>query len=46
MEEKEEGIEEEKEVTAVGGAAAPWPDSATCFMTRVTLLDAYQPVWH
>ena len=23
------------------GAAAPWPDSATCFMTQVTLLDAY-----
>ena len=40
MEEKEEGTEKEKEVMAVRGAAAPWPDSATCFMTQVTLLDA------
>ena len=46
VEEEEERIEEEKEEMAVGGAAAPRPDSSAFFMTQVTLLDAYQPVWH
>ena len=46
VEEEEERTEEEKEEMAVGGAAAPRPDSSAFFMTQVTLLDAYQPVWH